>query len=482
MKEKAPKKAETEKKGAANPFANLPSVDSVLNDPALLEVRKRLSPRFVTYCVRRVLERFRRELAGDVQRFGTRSREEWLRCAVSAVQKEVSLFLNPTLRRVVNATGVILHTGLGRAPLPEEAREQMARVSEHYCALEFDLEEGKRGERLDHVEPLLRYLSGAEAAAVVNNNAAAVLLALNTLARGKEVIVSRGQLIEIGGSFRLPDVMAQSGAVMREIGTTNKTHLRDYERAIGPATGAILVAHTSNYRVLGFTEEVPVARLVPLAQRHGIPLIYDLGGGVFLDLRRFDLPHEPVVPENVKLGVDVVTFSGDKVLGGPQSGILVGKRKYIEAVRKNPLMRALRCDKLILAALAATLRAYLFPDQLAEKIPVLRMLLEPVSVQKQRGRDIMARLGPSAPRHLQIELGEDTSQIGSGALPLAQIPSGVLWLSSSRLDAGQLARHFRLGEPPVVGYIRGDRFCLNLRTVRDDEISLVAERIRELAS
>ena len=468
----------TEPKTKNNPFANLPSVDALLDTPRLRRLARQTDRNLVTYCVRKALEDARKSLAREPV---NRSREEWLEAVSEAAARRVEQLLTPSLRRVVNATGVILHTGLGRAPLSRSAREQVWEATEHYCALEFDLETGKRGERLDHVEELLRFLSGAESAAVVNNNAGAVLLALNTLARGKEVIVSRGQLIEIGGSFRLPDVMAQSGAIMREIGTTNKTHFRDYEQAINERTGAILVAHSSNYRILGFTEEVPIARLVPLAQKHNIPLIYDLGGGVFLDLQEYGLPHEPVVPENVKLGVDVVTFSGDKVLGGPQSGIIVGKRKYLQAIRKNALMRALRCDKMILAALEATLREYLDPATREQELPIFRMLLEPVERQIERAEKVLQAVGDRLPGHLTVQTGEDTSQIGSGALPLAEIPSGVLWLSSSRESAEELARHFRRGEPPIVGYIRNERFCLNFRTVRDDEVDFIAKRLGELS-
>jgi L-seryl-tRNA(Ser) seleniumtransferase len=457
----------------------LPSVEAVVQRVTTRDDFSRIDRGFVVYCARKVLTRWREEILRGNAQVRDPSREWLLEEAAERTAEKVWRALQPGLRRVINATGVILHTGLGRAPLAADAVEQLNEVA-RYCNLEWDLKRGQRGERLDHVEDLLCFLSGAEAAAVVNNNAGAVFLALNTLAPGREVIISRGQLIEIGGSFRLPDVMAQSGAIMREVGTTNKTHFSDYEAAISEKTGAILVAHSSNYRILGFTEEVPVARLVDLAHRYGIPLIYDLGGGVFLDLVQFGLPYEPVVPQQVKLGVDVVTFSGDKVLGGPQSGILVGKKELIEKIRRNPLMRTLRCDKLILAALEATLRLYLQPQKLQQKVPVFRMLLEPVDEQQKRAEWILNKLGAKAPKTVRIHLREGTAQIGSGALPLAEIPSVVLRLESGKMNAHAIARHFRSWKVPVIGYIQEDGFLLNLRTVADEEAAEIVQAIGAL--
>lgn len=443
------------------------------------EYLESLDQSFITYCVRESLVKLRRKIKDNEIDPDQLDRDSLLQEAICMAVDKIKNMLSPGLRNVINGTGIILHTGLGRAPLPSDIEDQLKQVIQNYCNLELDLKTGKRGERLDHVNELLCLLSGAESSAVVNNNAAAVLIALNTLAKGKEVIVSRGQLIEIGGSFRLPDVMEQSGAIIREIGTTNKTHLKDYQKAINEKTGAILIAHSSNYRIQGFTAEASMPDLVELANSRKIPIIYDLGGGVFLDLVKFDLPHEPVIPEVVSQGVDVVTFSGDKVLGGPQSGLIVGKKEYIKAIRKNPLMRALRCDKLIFATLEATLKIYLNPKERLQKIPVFSMLLEPISSQKKRGEDLLEQVG-SKKGGLYFELEEGTSQIGSGALPLAEIPSMVLSISSNDNSEDQLANLLRAREVPIVGYIKDGKNYLNLRTIRDDEIPILAKQIRSL--
>ncbi|MEE9168763.1 MAG: L-seryl-tRNA(Sec) selenium transferase [bacterium] len=465
-----------------NPLSALPSVDAVLGSGLVQVYIEKLSPEFVTYCARESLAELRSQIQNQKRKSSSTGRDELLKNAVRNTVDKIETLLSTSLRRAVNGTGVILHTGLGRAPLPPEALDQITRAVENYCNLELDLQSGKRGERLSHIDELLCFLSGAERSAVVNNNAAAVLIALNTLAREKEVIISRGQLIEIGGSFRLPDVMKQSGAIMREIGTTNKTHFRDYERAVNENTGAILVAHSSNFRILGFTQEAPLEELVKLAHSKNIPLIYDLGGGVFLDLVRFGLPHEPIVPEVVRTGVDVVTFSGDKVLGGPQSGLIVGRKTYVDAIRRNPLMRALRTDKLILAALEAILKMYLNPQPALLKIPVFRMLLEPIADQKSRGEKLLGMVKEHPSSKIRLRLEEGTSQIGSGALPLVEIPSTVLAIESEAYSAERIAQCLRAGDIPVVGYVRDGKNFLNLRTIRDDELEIVAEKIKALCT
>jgi L-seryl-tRNA(Ser) seleniumtransferase len=323
-------------------------------------------------------------------------------------------------------------------------------------------------------------LSGAEAACVVNNNAAAVLLTLNTLALGREVIVSRGQLIEIGGSFRIPEVMQRSGAVMVEVGTTNKTHLHDYERAITERTAMLFAAHWSNYRILGFVKQVPVAELVELGRKHGLPVVHDLGGGVLLDLRQWGLPYEPVVREDIEAGVDVVTFSGDKVLGGPQCGIIVGKRDLVSEIRSNPLMRALRCDKMTFAALEPTLKLFLRRGAVPAEHPVLRMLTEPVEHVKQRAERLHQAIRSAEIPDVKVSLTESTAQTGSGALPLEEIPSWAVSLSSRRWSAEQLAAGLRRHEPPVIGYLREDLLHLDCRTLSDDEIDAVVDAVATL--
>jgi len=324
-------------------------------------------------------------------------------------------------------------------------------------------------------------LTGAEAAVMVNNNAAAVLLALNALCSGKEVIVSRGQLIEIGGSFRLPDVMKKSGAIMREVGTTNKTRLKDYQQAITPNTGALFVAHTSNYRVLGFTEEAGLAELASMAHTHNIPLIHDLGGGVLLDLRRYQLPYEPLVQDSLAAGADVVTFSGDKVLGGPQAGLVVGKRTYIEQIHQDPMMRAVRCDKLVFAAMEATLRLYFAPDALAEENRTLFMISEPVEQVQKRAQTLLNALTADARRQWSAAVKETFGQIGSGALPLEKIPSWAVVLTPPLRKAGRLAQLLRKSTPAIVGYVQDERVFLDMRTVSDEEGRSMAAVVNKLA-
>ncbi|MDA0711622.1 MAG: L-seryl-tRNA(Sec) selenium transferase, partial [bacterium] len=342
-----------------------------------------------------------------------------------------------------------------------------------YSNVEIDLETGLRGSRTSLVERLLCQLTGAEAAAVVNNNAAAVLLALNTLARGKEAIVSRGELVEIGGSFRIPDIMERSGATMVEVGTTNRTHLKDFQSAVTPRTGAMLIVHTSNYKVMGFTAAVDLGDLVALGREEAIPTIHDLGGGVLIDLRDYGLPYEPLVSDSVKAGVDVVTFSGDKILGGPQCGILVGKKAAIALIRQNPLMRALRCDKLTYAALDATLKLYLSPGRLRHAHPTLRMLTEPVSALRQRGEALLSRL-ENIPG-LEVALVDAIAQTGSGALPLEEIPSVAIAISCEGIN--RLAGRLRKYTPPVVGYVRDDRLLLDLRTLWEDDLEVISEAL-----
>jgi L-seryl-tRNA(Ser) seleniumtransferase len=378
----------------------------------------------------------------------------------------------PNLRAVVNATGVVLHTNLGRALLAETAIEAAAAAARSAINLEYDLASGGRGDRDNLLESELRELTGAEAATIVNNNAAAVLLTLNTLAAGREVVVSRGELIEIGGSFRLPDVMAHSGARLKEVGTTNRTHPRDYEQAIGPETALLLKVHPSNYRVIGFTREVSLAELVEIGRARGVDVIEDLGAGALIDLSLHGLPREPVVRERIAAGAGIVTFSGDKLLGGPQAGIIVGRRELIERLRANPLKRALRCDKLTLAALEATLRLYLRGD-LANALPTLRMLRRSpaeLTAAAVRGRDILReRLADE----FRLEIVDTYSEIGSGSLPTAQLQTRAIRITHPTLTADSLAAMFRHARPPVIGRVSEGAFFLDVRTIEDPAILAV---------
>jgi L-seryl-tRNA(Ser) seleniumtransferase len=373
---------------------------------------------------------------------------------------ELSSAREPSLRRVLNATGVIVHTNLGRAPLPAAALERALEVGRSYSNLEYDLGEGARGSRQDHVAGILRRLTGAEGALVVNNNAAAVLLALAALAEGREVLVSRGELIEIGDGFRIPDVLARSGARLREVGTTNRTRAADYERAIGPETAVLLRVHQSNFRVVGFTEQPSVADLTAVAERHGLPLVDDLGSGALFPSNTVLLSDEPAARDALAEGADLVCFSGDKLLGGPQAGIVVGRAELVEELRRHPLQRALRADKLTLAALEGTLGLYLDPERAAREVPVLRMLHEPAESVRARAERLAKAVGG--------EVEETVARVGGGALPLAELPSFACAVEE------ELAAPLRGADPPVVGVIRDGRLLLDCRTLTDAEAEELA--------
>jgi L-seryl-tRNA(Ser) seleniumtransferase len=378
----------------------------------------------------------------------------------------------PTLTRAVNATGIILHTNLGRAPLSVRAAQAAADVMAGYSTLEIDRDTGRRGSRHQHVEPLLTRLSGAEAATAVNNNAGAVLLALSALARGKEVIVSRGELVEIGGSFRLPDVMVQSGARLVEVGTTNRTYARDYERAVTHETGLLLKVHRSNFVVSGFVHEASPPELAEIGRRHGIPVMFDLGSGCLVDLRSRGLPYEPTVQDAVGMGCDLVTFSGDKLLGGPQAGLVVGRAKFVEMVRAHPLARALRMDKLDHAALGATLSAYLDPSTVWDEIPVLRLLTRSHDELRAAAEELRDALRASAPASWQIEVEPTTSEVGGGALPEAHLPSyAVAVRTPTSLEEQELT--LRVHNPPVFARISEQALLLDVRALLPGDVPII---------
>ena len=378
---------------------------------------------------------------------------------VERAVKELESARAPSLRRALNATGVIVHTNLGRAPLAEAALERALQVGRGYSNLEYDLVAGRRGSRQDHVAAILRRLTGAEGALIVNNNAAAVMLALAALAEGREVLVSRGELIEIGDGFRIPDVLARSGARLREVGTTNRTRAADYERAIGPETAVLLRVHQSNFRVVGFTEQPSVAELAAVAGRYGLRLVDDLGSGVLAQLE-----DEPSAKERLAAGADLVCFSGDKLLGGPQAGVVVGRGELVEQLRRHPLQRALRADKLTLGALEGTLGLYLDPELAAREVPVLRMLHEPPEAVCARADRLAGAVGG--------EVEETVARVGGGALPLAELPSFACAVEE------ELAAPLRVGEPPMVGVIRDGRLLLDCRTLTDAEAEEAAALVR----
>ncbi|MCH7679777.1 L-seryl-tRNA(Sec) selenium transferase [candidate division KSB1 bacterium] len=459
-------------------LSQIPQVDEILRHSKLQPFIAKLSHEFVLQNVQKVTEQYRAELLAK-DSSNNFSRASITKQILSRSLSRIQNFLRPSLQRAINGTGIILHTGLGRAPLITGAKENLAKVAAGYSNLEIDLESGKRGKRNSHVEELLCYLAGAEAACIVNNNAAAVLLTLNTLSFGKEAIISRGQLVEIGGSFRIPDVMEKSGTKMVEVGTTNKTHLKDYEKAISDNTGVICVVHPSNFRVKGFTNEVSLPDLVSLGEKHNIPVVYDLGGGVLVDLRKYDLPYEPVVSDSVTFGVDVVTFSGDKVLGGPQAGILVGKKKFIDKIKSNPLMRALRCDKLIYAALEPTLRLYLNEDDLLKENCVLKMLLEPMENLNRKAKKLSNKLD-RIKTSCQFKIEDTSIEIGSGAMPLEEFPSKAISLQIESIPVETLAKRFRSYSPPIIGYIRDNRLFFDLRTIFEDEHAIFFEACQQI--
>ncbi len=387
----------------------------------------------------------------------------------------------PRLCRVVNATGVVLHTGLGRAVLPEAALAALASELPGYCLLETDRESGERGEREFAVRDLLRELTGAESGTVVNNNAAATMIMLAAVSRGKEAIVSRGQLVEIGGSFRIPEVMAESGARLREVGATNRTHLKDYEKAISPETGLLLRVHTSNYRIEGFTSDVALADLVALGRKHGIPVADDLGSGALVDLAPYGLKGEPLVKESLAAGADLVSFSGDKLLGGPQAGIIVGRADLVAKVRGHPLFRAMRPGKMTLVALEATLRLYRDPDRLREALPVFGMLTADRKGLRRRASALARRIRAAA-AGATAEVADDVSSPGSGSLPTVEIPTSVVRLALPGVSADELARRLRVGEPPVFTRRKDEAVLLDVRTLRPGEDREVAAAVAAAAT
>ena len=386
------------------------------------------------------------------------------------------------LRRVVNATGVILHTNLGRAPLCNDALQRLVEIAGGYSNLEYDLVKGERGLRYDHVQNILCELSGAEDVLVVNNNAAAVLLALNTLAEGREVIVSRGELVEIGGEFRIPEVMEKSGARLREVGTTNRTRLTDYEKAIGPETGLILKVHTSNFKIVGFTEEADLPSLVALGNTSGIPVMYDLGSGCFAELDRYGLEREPTVADVLETRVNVITFSGDKLLGGPQAGIILGQRDILRKIKQNPLNRALRIDKLTLAALEATMMQYFQPEKAVSRLRVLKALTEPRKDIDKRAKKLLSLLKRERLEGIGLSLKEGFSMSGGGSLPTQEIPTILLSVASKRLTPSNLEERLRQLETPIIARISEDEVLFDLRTIEEEEFSYIKDGLKKITS
>ena len=396
------------------------------------------------------------------------------------VMAAVTKATTPNLKPVVNATGVVVHTNLGRSLLPETVVENIAVIAGRYSTLEYDLDAGKRGSRHAIVEDLLCEISGCQAAMAVNNNAGAVLLCLETFARSKEVIVSRGELVEIGGSFRVPDVMAKSGGILKEVGTTNRTHLRDYENAIGDSTALLLKVHRSNYSVIGFTAEVSLRELVELGTGHGVPVMEDLGSGTFIDFSKYGLVKEPTVQESVAAGTDIVTFSGDKLLGGPQAGIIVGKKSIVDQIKQNPLARALRLDKMTLAALESTLRLYRDEEKAVGMIPTLRMLTMKIGDIETRAANLAEDLENIGNSRLEITIIERSSRAGGGALPLLELPSRCLAIRVKGMSANATEKSMRENDPPIIGRIEDDAYTMDPRTLRDGDLPIIGRAFEKI--
>ncbi len=459
----------------------LPKIDEVL---LILEKQDiyDLAPRdIIKETCRTVVQNLRETIVNSKKKILAESCPDAATVALE-VEKLIKGLYRYSLRRVVNATGVILHTNLGRAPLCAEALQRIIEVGRGYSNLEYDLVKGERGQRYAHVNKLICALTGAQDALIVNNNAAAVLLVLNTLADGKEAIVSRGELIEIGGEFRIPEIMHKSASRLREVGTTNRTRIGDYEKAINADTGLILKVHTSNFRIVGFTEEADIESLVVLGKSHGIPVMDDLGSGCLIDLEKSGLQHEPTVREVLSSDCDIVTFSGDKLLGGPQAGIIVGKREILVKIRKNPLNRALRIDKFTLAALEATLMHYLNPASAIKKLRALKALTESAASVKKRALKLMTQLQKENFDSLKFSMHEDFAAAGGGSLPTQKIPTVLVAVRNKKMSASKMEEKLRKLEVPVIVRVDKDEILIDLRTVAEDEFAFIIEGLKQLIS
>lgn len=454
----------------------IPSVDGLYN---MSEIRN-LSGKYPRITILNAIRMSLDELRKDILRGAFSDRQLKMDSILKRIIRKIEEINRPSLRKVINATGVITHTNLGRSILAQRVLEKIADVGGSYSNLEYDLNLGKRGLRYVHVQSLLKELTSAESAMVVNNNAAAVFICLETLAKGKKVVVSRGELVEIGGSFRIPEVMKKSGAYMVEVGTTNKTHLKDYQDAIDPDTALLLKVHKSNFNIVGFTEEVSLKELVELGKRYNIPVMEDLGSGCFIDLSKYGLQKEPTVQEVVAHGADIVTFSGDKLLGGPQAGIIVGKKEFVEAIRKNQLNRALRIDKLTLVALEETLRLYRDPDVAIKEIPTLSMICQPYDRLKRKARRLLRMIKDKKGNAFSVDIQNGSSMVGGGALPLCEIKTALIPLKPARMSASRIEEWLRSYDPPIICRVEKDNVLLDVRTMKDEELKIVVKAIEEM--
>ena len=452
----------------------IPSVNVLLEKQEVKAIIGKYSKQIVLEKLREIIDQFRKTPS-------IYKRDRIIDYIIDKLNETMDVYQNMKLKKVINATGIVLHTNLGRAPLPKEAIEHMVNIAEGYSNLEYDLEEGNRGSRYSHIEPMLKKITGAEGAMVINNNAAAVFLCLNTLASYKEVIISRGQQVEIGGSFRIPDIIARSSAKMVEVGTTNKTKILDYSNVISDETAVLLKVHTSNYKITGFTEDVSLEKLAEVGKVNKLIVMEDLGSGSLYDLSQIGLPYEPTVQDSIKNGADIVTFSGDKLLGGPQAGIIVGKKELINKIKQNPITRMLRCDKLTLAALASILNLYLDIDKVDEKIPVIKMMSLKEAELMVKASELEGLIKNKLSNKYYVEICDDLDEVGGGSLPNVILKGKAVAISSNNMNVNELQERLRKGNIPIICHIKKDKLLLNVRTIQENEFNIIADKLSEIA-
>jgi L-seryl-tRNA(Ser) seleniumtransferase len=460
-------------------FRKIPPVDSLLEAPVIKQFLLTTPRILVLRGIHYVLDDMRKQI--NEAQTSDELPDVAIHNVVNQIQERITILSQPRLKQVINATGVIVHTNLGRSLLAKRVIDTFNSLGGCYSNLEYDLETGKRGSRYVHVEDILIELTGAEHAMVVNNNAAAVLICLDTLAQGKEVIISRGQLVEIGGSFRIPEVMKKSGAKMFEVGTTNKTTINDYEAAIVPDTALLLKVHTSNFQTVGFTQDVSLEELVALGKKYSLPVMEDLGSGCFIDFSRYGIGKEPTVQDSVAKGADILTFSGDKMLGGPQCGIILGKEKIISAIKRNQLARALRVDKLTLLALQETLTLYRDEKKAIQQIPTLRMLAQSYQSVCRKAKKLLEMIGGLSANNLTISLCDGFSRVGGGAMPLEKIRSRLLCISPRKMSANDMVKLLRSYNPPIISRLDKNQVLMDVRTIQKKELKIIAEAIKRLS-
>ncbi|WP_270646447.1 L-seryl-tRNA(Sec) selenium transferase [Paeniclostridium hominis] len=458
-------------------FAQLPSVDEMLNQKKIIDALNSYPRSILLEAIRESIDEKRRAIV-DLKQSDFDKFEISIDKIAQSTMNKCNLKYSLSLKKVINATGTVLHTNLGRSLLSESIKDDLWESASRYSNLEYNIEKGQRGSRYTHLTDTIKRLTGAEDVLVVNNNAAAVLLVLSTMAKGGEAIVSRGELVEVGGSFRISSIMALSGADLVEVGSTNKTHLKDYEEAINENTKVLMKVHTSNYRILGFTESVDVDRLCELGEKHDIPVIEDLGSGVFVDVSKYGLSYEPTVLDSIRKGADIVTFSGDKMLGGPQAGIIVGKKEYIEKMKKNQLTRALRVDKLTICALEATLRMYLDEEKAKEEIPTLKMLTYSIKELEEKANNLYSKI-EYLNNYADIKIEDGLSQVGGGSMPTETMDSKVITIIPKNINVSTLENRLRLSDAHIIARVYDDKYVLDVRTIFEDEFEVVKTELEK---